>query len=136
MDLHLVAVRLELVVRSSQAQARREVTVRDAAGALGASPDAPAIREVALLAARDLLGVQLRYVAWIAVNDRGAIYPTDLLGPHGEMDRADAGVDDAIQQVDEIGDRCGAGTHCGSCRPTIWVLLATYVAPEQVEPAA
>ena len=103
--LILVAVRLELVVRSSQAQARREVTVRDAAGALGASPDAPAIREVALLAARDLLGVQLRYVAWIAVNDRGAIYPTDLLGPHGEMDRADAGVDDAIQQVDEIGDR-------------------------------
>ena len=103
--LVLVAVRLELVVRSSQAQARREVTVRDAAGALGASPDAPAIREVALLAARDLLGVQLRYVAWIAVNDRGAIYPTDLLGPHGEMDRADAGVDDAIQQVDEIGDR-------------------------------
>ena len=33
--LVLVAVRLELVVRSSQAQARREVTVRDAAGALG-----------------------------------------------------------------------------------------------------
>ena len=103
--LVLVAVRLELVVRSSQAQARREVTVRDAAGALGASQDAPAIRQVALLAARDLLGVQLRYVAWIAVNDRGAIYPTDLLGPHGEMDRVDAGIDDAIQQVDEIGDR-------------------------------
>ncbi len=103
--LVLVAVRLELVVRSSQAQARREVTVRDAAGALGSSRDAPAIHRVALEAARDLLGVQLRYVAWIAVNDRGAIYPTELLGPHGEMDRAEAGVDDALQQVDAIGDR-------------------------------
>ena len=103
--LVLVAVRLELVVRSSQAQARREVTVRDAAGALGASQDARGIRQVALLAARDLLGVQLRYVAWVAVNDRGAIFPTDLLGPHGEMDRLEAGIDDAIQQVDTIGDR-------------------------------
>ena len=35
---------------------RREVTVRDAAGALGSSRDAPAIRQVALEAARDLLG--------------------------------------------------------------------------------
>ena len=38
--------------------------------------------------------------------------------------------------VDEIGDRCGAGTHCGSCRPTIGMLLATHMVPEQVEPAA
>ena len=38
--LLLMAVRLELVVRSSQAQARREVLVRDAAGAIGSSRDA------------------------------------------------------------------------------------------------
>jgi bacterioferritin-associated ferredoxin len=38
--------------------------------------------------------------------------------------------------VDEVGDRCGAGTHCGSCRPTIAVIVATLVAPQQVEPAA
>ncbi len=38
--------------------------------------------------------------------------------------------------VDEISERCGAGTHCGSCRPTIGVLLATMVAADQVEPAA
>jgi bacterioferritin-associated ferredoxin len=38
--------------------------------------------------------------------------------------------------VDEIGERCGAGTCCGSCRPTIGVLLATMVAADQVEPAA
>jgi bacterioferritin-associated ferredoxin len=38
--------------------------------------------------------------------------------------------------VDDVGARCGAGTRCGSCRPTIGVLLATMAAPEQVEPAA
>jgi bacterioferritin-associated ferredoxin len=38
--------------------------------------------------------------------------------------------------VDEIADRCGAGTRCGSCRPTIGVLLATLAPPEPVEPAA
>jgi diguanylate cyclase (GGDEF)-like protein/PAS domain S-box-containing protein len=103
--LVLVAVRLELVVRSSQAQARREVTVRDAAGALGSSRDAEAIHQVALEAARDLLDVELRYVAWIAVNERGAIYPTVLLGPNGEIDRMGAGIDEVLQHVDEIGDR-------------------------------
>jgi bacterioferritin-associated ferredoxin len=38
--------------------------------------------------------------------------------------------------VDEISERCGAGARCGSCRPTISVLLATVVAADQVEPAA
>jgi bacterioferritin-associated ferredoxin len=37
---------------------------------------------------------------------------------------------------DEIAASCGAGSRCGSCRPTISVLLATTVPPEQVEPAA
>ena len=103
--LVLVAVRLELVVRSSQAQARREVTVRDAAGALGSSRDAAAIRQVALDAARDLLGLELRYVAWITVNERGAMSPTELAGPNGPVERADSGVDGALQQLDGIGDR-------------------------------
>jgi bacterioferritin-associated ferredoxin len=38
--------------------------------------------------------------------------------------------------VEQVGDRCGAGTQCGSCRPTIGALLATLLAPESVEPAA
>ena len=38
--------------------------------------------------------------------------------------------------VDEIAERCGAGARCGSCRPTISVLLATMVVADQVEPAA
>jgi bacterioferritin-associated ferredoxin len=38
--------------------------------------------------------------------------------------------------VDDVGDQCGAGTRCGSCRPTIGVLLARLLAPEPVEPAA
>jgi bacterioferritin-associated ferredoxin len=40
------------------------------------------------------------------------------------------------RSADEIAARCGAGSRCGSCRPTIGVLLATMLAPEQVEPAA
>jgi diguanylate cyclase (GGDEF)-like protein/PAS domain S-box-containing protein len=103
--LVLVAVRLELVVRSSQAQARREVTVRDAAGALGSSPDAASIRRAALGAAHDLVGPQVRYVAWIAINERGVLHPTELAGPTGPVERADSGVDGALQQVDHLAER-------------------------------
>ena len=39
-------------------------------------------------------GRALRYVAWIAVNERGAIYPTELVGPHGPIDRTDSTVDE------------------------------------------
>jgi bacterioferritin-associated ferredoxin len=45
-------------------------------------------------------------------------------------------VDSGALSVDEIADRCGAGAHCGSCRSTIGVLLATLVSVERVEPAA
>jgi bacterioferritin-associated ferredoxin len=38
--------------------------------------------------------------------------------------------------ADEIAERCGAGAHCGSCRPTIGALLAALTAPEQEQPAA
>jgi bacterioferritin-associated ferredoxin len=38
--------------------------------------------------------------------------------------------------ADEVGARCGAGTRCGSCRPSIGALLAALLAAEQVEPAA
>jgi bacterioferritin-associated ferredoxin len=38
--------------------------------------------------------------------------------------------------VDDVGDRCGAGTRCGSCRPTISALLMALAAPESIEPAA
>jgi bacterioferritin-associated ferredoxin len=40
------------------------------------------------------------------------------------------------ETVDEVGERCGAGTHCGSCRPTIWALVAALTAAEQEQPAA
>ena len=50
--------------------------------------------------------------------------------------RIRAEVERGASEVDDIGDRCGAGTRCGSCRPTISVLLATLVPPERVEPAA
>jgi diguanylate cyclase (GGDEF)-like protein/PAS domain S-box-containing protein len=103
--LVLVAVRLELVVRSSQAQARREVLVRDAAGAIGTTHDGPGIRQVVLDVAGRLAGDDVRYVAWVAVNERGAIYPTELVGPHGVLERAESGIDGALSQVERIGER-------------------------------
>jgi bacterioferritin-associated ferredoxin len=45
-------------------------------------------------------------------------------------------VDCGACSVDDVGAHCGAGTRCGSCRPTIDVLLARFLAPEQAEPAA
>lgn len=45
-------------------------------------------------------------------------------------------VDCGATDVEAVGDHCLAGTRCGGCRPTIGVLLATLLAPEQVEPAA
>jgi diguanylate cyclase (GGDEF)-like protein/PAS domain S-box-containing protein len=103
--LVLVAVRLELVVRSSRIQARREHTVRDAAAALATERDAASIRQVALRAASDVLGSKLQYVAWITLNDRGAMSPSELIGPDGPLERADTGIDDALQEVDRIGQR-------------------------------
>ena len=38
--------------------------------------------------------------------------------------------------VDDVGNRCGAGTRCGGCRPTIEALLVAVAAREPVEPAA
>ena len=37
---------------------------------------------------------------------------------------------------EDIAERCGAGAHCGSCRPTIGALLAALTVPEQEQPAA
>jgi bacterioferritin-associated ferredoxin len=47
-----------------------------------------------------------------------------------------AEVDRGALTADEIGDLCGAGTRCGSCRPTIGALLAALCAAEQAQPAA
>jgi bacterioferritin-associated ferredoxin len=38
--------------------------------------------------------------------------------------------------ADQVADACGAGAHCGSCRPTILTLLATTALPERSQPAA
>jgi diguanylate cyclase (GGDEF)-like protein/PAS domain S-box-containing protein len=103
--LLLVAVRLQLVVRSSQAQAHRELMVRDSAAAIGSCRDTGEVRSVVMDAVREIAGEQLRYLAWLAVNERGAIYPTEIVGPDGPLERAQTTVDDALRQIDHIGDR-------------------------------
>jgi diguanylate cyclase (GGDEF)-like protein/PAS domain S-box-containing protein len=103
--LALLAVRLNLMVSWSRAQALREATVREAAITLGSSPDAPAVRRVALEAARSLLRDDLRYVAWIGVNERGAMFPLEMDGPGGLIDRAASGVDDDLSLFRGVGER-------------------------------
>jgi diguanylate cyclase (GGDEF)-like protein/PAS domain S-box-containing protein len=88
------------VVRSSRAQASREATVRDAVTAIGTSHDAPGVREAALAGSRELLGEQLRYAAWIATNERGAIYPMELIDAAGPIEREDSGIDAVLRQID------------------------------------
>jgi diguanylate cyclase (GGDEF)-like protein/PAS domain S-box-containing protein len=100
----LLAWRLQLVVRAGQVQAGREVTVRDAALALGAARDLPSIRSLVLRAAADLVGDDLRYIAWIVLNDRGAVTPLEVLGPDGHLERAEAGIDAALVRLDELSD--------------------------------
>jgi bacterioferritin-associated ferredoxin len=52
-------------------------------------------------------------------------------------DRAiQAEVDRGAVTAEQIGERCGAGTRCGSCQPTIGALLAALTAAEQELPAA
>jgi diguanylate cyclase (GGDEF)-like protein/PAS domain S-box-containing protein len=103
--LVLVAVRLQLVAGSSRAQAQREEIVGDAAGAIGACRDTTEVRTLVIDVAKQIAGDQLRYVAWLAVNERGAIYPMELVGPRGPLDRAHTSVDEALRQVDRIGNR-------------------------------
>lgn len=41
-------------------------------------------------------------------------------------------VHDGARSVDEIGDACGAGTGCGSCRERLAVLLVAASATDEV----
>ena len=84
----LLAARLQLVVRAGQVQAGRERTIREAAMAFGGVRDLPSIRSVALKAAAQLVAGDIRYVAWVVINDRGAVSPLELVGPAGHLDRA------------------------------------------------
>ncbi len=102
--LLLLVVRLQLVVRSGQVQAAREATIREAAVDLGAALDAPGVRAVTLRAAAQLTGSPFRYVAWLVINDRGAATPLELLGPAGPIDRSSAGIDEALQHLDRLGE--------------------------------
>jgi len=45
-------------------------------------------------------------------------------------------IDQGAATADDIAASCGAGAHCGSCRPTIVALLATRVVTERAQPAA
>jgi len=38
--------------------------------------------------------------------------------------------------VEDVGDACGAGTGCGSCRERLAVLLATTAAPAELDALA
>ncbi|MGK2948448.1 MAG: putative bifunctional diguanylate cyclase/phosphodiesterase [Acidimicrobiales bacterium] len=103
--LLLVAVRLELVARAARLQSRRELIIRDAAGGLGSCHDLASIRRVVLDAAAELVGVPVRYVGWIGINERGAMTPLELRSTSGPVERAHTGIDDALGEVDGIGER-------------------------------
>ena len=45
-------------------------------------------------------------------------------------------VHSGARSVDEIGDVCGAGTGCGSCRERLGVLLATSAATAELDELA
>ncbi|MGH9275644.1 MAG: putative bifunctional diguanylate cyclase/phosphodiesterase, partial [Acidimicrobiales bacterium] len=100
----LLAARLQLVVRAGQVQAGRERTIREAALAFGGARDLPSIRSVALTAASQLVTGELRYVAWVVINDRGAVSPLEVVGPTGHLDRAQAGIDAALVQLSDLGE--------------------------------
>ncbi len=100
--LLLLVARLQLVVRAGQVQAARELTIREAALALGAARDIATVRKVVLEAASRIVGPEMRYVAWIAINERGAATPLELFGPNSPIDRAEAGIDDVLVQLDGL----------------------------------
>ncbi len=100
----LFAARLQLVVRSGQVQAGRERTIREAAMAYGSAHDLPSIRAVTLRAAASLVGDDVRYVAWLTINERGAVSPQELVGPSGPLSRAEAGIDAALPLLSDLGD--------------------------------
>ncbi|MFZ6004452.1 MAG: putative bifunctional diguanylate cyclase/phosphodiesterase [Actinomycetota bacterium] len=101
----LLLARLQIVVRSAQAQAARERVIRETATALRSASDLPEIRMVMLKAGARLVGTSLRYVAWVVINDRGAVSPLDLYGPQGPIDRASAGIDDALGHLRTLRDQ-------------------------------
>jgi diguanylate cyclase (GGDEF)-like protein/PAS domain S-box-containing protein len=95
----LFAVRLELMVRAARRWAQREVTMRDAAGAIGAARDASSIRASLLSAVGKLVGDDLRCLASVTFNDRGAPSLDELFGPRGELDPVASGVARVVPQL-------------------------------------
>jgi diguanylate cyclase (GGDEF)-like protein/PAS domain S-box-containing protein len=92
----LFAVRLELMVRSGRRWARREITMRDAAGAIGAARDVDGIRTALFGAVAELVGSDLRCLASVSFNDRGAPSIVEVVGPAGALDPVRSGLARAV----------------------------------------
>ncbi len=100
----LLLGRVLLVVRAGEAQMARERAIREAALGLVAASDAASVRAVALETAAFLAGRDLRYAAWVNINDRGAASPLQLLGPDGPLTRVDSGVDAILAKLQGLAD--------------------------------
>src|SRR3546814_19981026 len=51
----------------------------------------------------DVVGDELRYTAWVAINARGVMYPLEMVGPTGRLDRANLGIEGALQGLAPVG---------------------------------
>jgi diguanylate cyclase (GGDEF)-like protein/PAS domain S-box-containing protein len=100
----LFAVRLELMVRAGRRWSQREVAMREAAGAIGAARDPEAIRDVLIAASRQIVGGDLRCLASVSFNDRGASTLTELVGPDGAIDPVESGIARVVSELPADGD--------------------------------
>ena len=103
--LTLMAVRLRLVARRTEAMARRAAIAGDAVAAIGSAPDAAAVRATVLEAVRALLGDDLRHAAWIGFNDRHVAHLVQVVGPDPGLEPDVSEMDEALRLMDTIGER-------------------------------
>jgi len=100
----LLIVRLQLVVRSGQRQAQQAETLRQAALAVGSARTVGDLRRATMEGAVSLAGGQVRYVAWLAGNERGTVYPVEVIGPQRPLRREDTDLDAVLAHVQDLGD--------------------------------
>lgn len=100
----LLIVRLQLVVRSGQRQARQAETLRQVALAVGSARTVGDLRRATMDGAVALADGQVRYVAWLTGNERGTVCPVEVIGAERPLRREDTELDAVLAHVQDLGD--------------------------------
>jgi diguanylate cyclase (GGDEF)-like protein/PAS domain S-box-containing protein len=124
----LLLTSLWMALRGGRRRTPVEALMLALGPALRDAPDAAAIRRLVLDAVAPLAGPDLRYAAWIEINPRGVMYPREVIGPEGAIDRANLGIEGALVVVGQL-DAAPRRVADSAGLPTVVTPVPSRIAP-------